>query len=208
MEESDLLPLSAIQHFRVCPRQCAFVHLEQLWLDNRYTAEGRVLHEKVDEGGVEHEPGLTIRRSLPVRSFTLGLSGIADLVEFREDGAGRQVPKPVEHKRGHPKPDDCDAVQLCAQAICLEEMLGLAVPAGAFFYWQTRHRHEVEFDAELREATRTAARDLHAMFASGRTPPPAPSPKCPGCSFRDYCKPERLSRPDVARYMARLREGT
>lgn len=202
MEENEFLPLSALQHFRFCRRQCAFIHLEQLWFENRLTAEGNVLHEKVDQGGHEVGPGVFIRRSLPLRSLRLGISGIADVVEFHENSKGPATPFPIEYKRGRPKPDDCDAVQLCAQALCLEEMLDIPVTHGAFFYWATRHRHPVDFDAKLRASTEDTARALHEMMVSGRTPPPEWAPKCNGCSFLDYCKPQRFQKGGALKYLA------
>lgn len=188
MDDDDLIPLSALQHWLVCPRQCALIHLEQAWVENAATAEGRLLHEKVDQGGEEVRGNLRIVRGLPLRSARLGLSGKADTVEFRGT-----VPFPIEHKRGAPKGDDRDRVQLCAQALCLEEMLGVEVPAGALFYYRIRRREDVAFDAALRRRTTEAAQAVRAMIESGRTPPPVPVSACGGCSLKDICLPDALA---------------
>jgi CRISPR-associated exonuclease Cas4 len=148
--EDGLIPLSALQHYLFCPRQCALIHVEQMWAEDAATAEGRLLHEKVDAGGGETRPGVRIARSLAIRSLALGVVGKADVVEFH-GRAGR--PFPVEYKRGRPKSHRADEVQLCAQAICLEEMFGSAVETGALFYGETRRRSAVTFDADLREIT-------------------------------------------------------
>ncbi len=143
--EDDLFMISALQHYAFCPRQCALIHIEQAWLENRWTAEGRILHERVHEQEGESRAGVRIERGLPLRSLRLGLVGVADVVEFHPlPGGGWQL-FPVEYKRGKPKPDHCDEVQLCAQAMCLEEMMGVEVSQGALFYGKTRHRHDVAF---------------------------------------------------------------
>ncbi|MFH1496614.1 MAG: CRISPR-associated protein Cas4 [Verrucomicrobiota bacterium] len=186
--EDELRPISALQHLRFCPRQCALIHLEQVWEENRLTAEGRVLHEKAHEPRHETRAGVRTTRSLPLRSFALGLSGVADIVEFHPDG----TLVPVEYKRGKPKADGCDAIQLCAQALCLEEMLGRPVPAGALFYGQTRRRQDIVFDASLRDETVAVARELHALLAAGVTPHAVRAPKCDACSLLNLCLPDAL----------------
>ena len=202
--EDDLLPLSALQHLLFCERQAALIHLEQLWAENPLTVQGRQLHEKVDSAPGESRGDVRVARSLPLRSLRLGLSGRADLVELHrisDDNAGEPGsvlpgipgvwrPFPVEYKRGRPKPYHADEVQLCAQALCLEEMLGTSVPAGAIFYGQTRHRHDVRFDAALRRETEEAAGRLHRLIASGVTPPPVRAPKCDQCSLIGLCLPD------------------
>ena len=187
-DEDDLLPISALLHLLFCERQCALIHIEQLWEENRLTVEGRHLHERADDGRRETRGARRIARALPLRSLRLGLSGRADVVEFHDDG-GVMRAFPVEYKRGQPKLDRSDEVQLCAQAICLEEMLGLAIPGGALFYGTTRRRTEVPFDAELRAVTETAAARLHALISAGITPPAVRAPKCDGCSLLDVCLP-------------------
>ncbi len=172
----------------MCPRQCALIHLEQAWVDNQATAEGKVLHERVDRGGAETRGGLRQAWGLPLRSVRLGLVGKADLVEFRGETAF-----PVEHKRGREKEDDRDRVQLCAQALCLEEMTGRPVPEGALFYHATRQRLAVAFDAALRRRTEDAAAAVLRMLAGKVTPPPARVPACRGCSLTDICLPDAVA---------------
>lgn len=187
--EDDLLPLSALQHLLFCERQCALIHLEQVWAENSLTVEGRHLHEQADSGIQESRGDVRITRSLSLRNLRLGLSGRADVVEFHRVGEGAWSPFPVEYKRGKPKQHRADEVQLCAQALCLEEMLGVAVPQGALFYGKTRHRFEVVFDAELRRVTEDSATRLHELFATGVTPAPVHEPKCDQCSLFDLCLP-------------------
>ena len=189
MEEDDLLPLSALQHLLFCERQCALIHLEQIWVENPLTAEGRHLHEQADSGFQESRGDLRIARALPLRSLRLGLSGRSDVVELHRIGESIWRPFPVEYKRGRPKSHRADEVQLCAQALCLEEMLGVDVPAGALFYGQTRHRLDVVFDAELRRLTEDTAARLHRLIASGITPAPVHEPKCDQCSLLPVCMP-------------------
>jgi len=198
--EDALIPLSALQHHLFCPRQCALIHVEQLWAEDAATAEGRILHERVDAGAGETRPGVRVARGIALRSTRLGVSGRADAVEF----SGRPPrPFPVEYKRGKPKPHRADEVQLCAQAICLEEMLGCAVPEGALFYGETRRRMPVPFDAELRALTARVAAEARAMLAAGRTPAPVKIPGCRRCSMEPLCWPSRLERPrPVAGWLA------
>ena len=138
--EDDLIMISALQHFAFCPRQCALIHIEQVWTESGLTAEGRIMHEKVHEEQRESRGAVRIECGIPLRSLRLGLIGKADVVEFHRIGKGVWQPFPVEYKRGKPKPDHCDKVQLCAQAMCLEEMLSVPVPEGALFYGRTRRR--------------------------------------------------------------------
>jgi len=213
----DLLPLSALQHLAFCARQCALIHLECVWDDNRLTVEGRQLHEQVHEQGNESRGDLRIARGVALSSLRLGLSGIADVVEFHHlsdaqaadapagarlpGTAGLWRPFPVEYKRGRPKKDDCDKVQLCAQALCLEEMLGAAVPTGALFYGRTRRRLDVAFTNELRRETEETAGRLHRLFASRTTPKPKLEKKCRNCSLQHLCVPKSASRCSAERYI-------
>lgn len=197
--EDDLRPISALQHLLYCERQCALIHLEQTWAENRYTAEGRVLHEQVDSGFGESRGDLRIARALPLRSLRLGLVGRADAVELRrvegETGAvlpgvpGRWRPFPVEYKRGRPKRGRMDEVQLCAQGLCLEEMLGTAVSEGALFYGKKRRRQPVAFDRALRRLTEETAERLHELLGTARTPPPVRDQRCDRCSLIELCLP-------------------
>lgn len=199
-EDDDLIPLSALQHYLYCPRQCALIHLERQWAENRFTAEGRLLHARTDGGGREKRGAVSIVRAMPLRCDRLGLVGVADVVEWR--GKEKQ-PFPVEYKRGKPKAHRADEVQLCAQALCLEEMVGRPVPEGALFYGEPRKRTPVVFDDPLRRLTEQTAAAVRAMYASGATPPPAyAARKCGACSLIDVCRPQRLSRPpDVAAWL-------
>jgi len=188
-DEDQLVPLSALQHWLYCPRQCALIHLEQAWTENKFTAEGRVLHQNAHEGADETKAGVRITRGMPVASLTYGLTGQCDVVEFHADG---QV-WPVEYKRGKPKAHRADEVQLCAQAMCLEEMLNIRVPCGALFYGEKRRRTEVKFDDELRELVKTTASEVRAHFAEGRTPLAEYNERrCDACSLIDECQPHAM----------------
>lgn len=193
--ESELLPISALQHLLFCERQCALIHIEQVWSENRFTTEGRILHENVHEQGDEKRAGVKIARALQLRSLKLGLSGVADVVEFhRDEITSGWLPFPVEYKRGKPKEEDWDRVQLCAQAMCLEEMRGVEIPKGAIFYGKTRRRLDVVIDDELRKLTAETARRLHELIRSGKTPPPLYDDRCEQCSLLDVCMPRVMRR--------------
>lgn len=188
--EDDLIQLSSLQHYIFCPRQCALIHVEQVWAENRFTAEGKIMHERVHEEGRESRGDLRIEHGVPLRSLRLGLSGMADVIEFHRQPNGAWKTFPIEYKRGKPKPDDCDKVQLCAQAMCLEEMLQTEVLDGALFYGKTRHRLDVIFDAALRKETEETAQRVHDLIESGRTPTAAYMPKCDNCSINSLCLPK------------------
>ena len=193
--ESDLIPLSALQHYMYCPRQCALIHIEQVWEENVFTAEGRILHDRVDSGGAEKRGDLKRAFGLPIRSLRLGLSGKADVVEFHRQEDGSWRPFPVEHKRGRRKREDWDRVQLCAQALCLEEMLGGPVPEGAIFYGKEQRREVVAIGEALRLETEGVAATVHRMLAGTRTPPPEYANKCKSCSLASTCLPRGLGGP-------------
>ena len=204
IDEADLLPISALSHMVYCERRAALIHIEQQWIENRFTAEGRVLHERVHEAGDEARGAVRIARALRLRSLRLGLIGVADVVEFHRQGGG-WLPFPVEFKRGKPKPDDTDRVQLCAQALCLEEMLKQTIPAGALFYGITRRRLDVDFDATLRALTEQTATRLHELIEAGVTPSAEYGPKCDNCSLLHLCLPETAARGKSARdYLERM----
>jgi CRISPR-associated exonuclease Cas4 len=197
--EDDLLPLSALQHLLFCERQCALIHVERLWVENRYTAEGRIMHERVHTAHPEWRGKVRIEFGVPLRSLTLGLVGQADVVEYHkfDDSHGgfcKLRPYPVEYKRGRTKKENWDRVQLCAQAICLEEMIGVDVPRGALFYGKMRRRQDVLFDAGLREKTADTAKRLHALIDCQRTPAPEYAGKCERCSFLGVCLPKVLDK--------------
>lgn len=194
MDDEDLIPLSALQHYLYCPRQCALIHLEQQWAENRQTAEGRLLHQRSDVPQVERRRGVRTVTAMPLLALGLGITGKADVVEFHAEEE-RERASPVEYKRGRPKAHRADEVQLCAQALCLEAMLGYPVESGALFYGQTRRRKEVRFDAELRALTARTITDARAMLASGITPTARYEPKrCDRCSLFDLCQPRLLGR--------------
>lgn len=209
------LPLSALQHLVFCERQCALIHVEGLWVENPLTFEGRELHERVDQMAGESRGEVRIVRGLPLVHHRLGLIGRADVVELHRQPAGSDAPGaqvsglrgrwcafPVEYKRGRPKSHDADRVQLCAQALCLEEMWQAPVPAGALFYGKTRRREEVAFDHDLRQTTEDACRRLHVLVESGITPPAVYEPKCRRCSLEPVCRPKVAGR-SAHRYLQR-----
>ncbi|MBF0132046.1 MAG: CRISPR-associated protein Cas4 [Magnetococcales bacterium] len=194
--DEQLLPISALQHYLYCPRQCALIHLEQEWQENRWTAEGQVLHQRVHLAGVRNRPGLRIRYAQGLRSLQWGLYGVADVVEYHRQPDGQWRPFPVEYKRGRSKQAPWDRVQLCAQALCLEEMNQCVVPAGALFYGEQRRREEVIFDAELRALTGETTRGLHILLNQSRIPlPVADAKRCRECSLRTPCLPQTIGRP-------------
>lgn len=206
--EADLVPVSALQHYMFCPRQCALIHVEQIWEESQLTAEGRLQHERVDGGGAEKRRDVKRVFGLPIRCLRLGLVGKADVVEFHRQGDGRWLPYPVEHKRGQRKREDWDRVQVCAQALCLEEMLGVSVPEGALFYGKEQRREVVAINEVLRRETEEVAAAVHRMLADGHTPPPVYAKKCDRCSLVDICLPRRVggSKSRVARYLAKVLE--
>lgn len=203
--EDELTPISALQHMLYCPRQCALIHVERQWAENRFTAEGRILHRRTDTGIGERRRSIGIERSVPLHSLRLGLFGIADVIEMHEGGR----PYPVEYKRGRPKTHRADDVQLCAQAICLEEMLGVPVPEGALFYGRNRRRKVIFFDAELRALTEAVVVDTRRMLAAGRTPPAEFEPrKCNACSLNETCQPQSPRGADIVdRWLKRAVEA-
>ena len=212
-QEDDLIPISALQHLAFCERQCALIHIEQAWAENRLTAEGRVMHDRVHDAGAESRPGIRVVRGLRLHSFQLGLTGVADIVEFHADPAGVAVPGllgswrpfPIEYKRGRPKPNRCDEVQLCAQAVCLEEMLRTEISLGALFYGETRRRQTVSFDKELRAVLLNQASRAHALIEHGITPPAEYGRRCDSCSLLEICRPRSAgARKSARRYIGQM----
>lgn len=202
--ESDYIMISALQHYLFCPRQCALIHIEQLWAENRYTAEGRILHERADSGKNERTGSVRIVRTLPICSAHYGLSGQADVAEFHDNGSVL----PVEYKRGRPKADSCDEVQLCAQALCLEEMLNVEIPQGALYYGQKRRRKEILLDNKLRDLTSATIQNTHQLITGGITPMAIYSQKCEQCSLLQLCMPKSChGHQSVMKYLARALEG-
>lgn len=218
--DDELVMISALQHYMFCRRQCALIHIEQNWLENRLTAEGNSLHERVDRRGSETRGQIHSATSLRLVSRKLGITGIADMVEFHqvESQLARNgeilavalprlpkfwIPFPVEYKHGKPKSHGADEVQLCAQAICLEEMLKCKVLKGALFYGKTKKRKEVDFDQKLRSLTIEAAEGVHALLNSNRTPAAIYAPACESCSLLDICNPKNSKTGSVKKWIDR-----
>jgi CRISPR-associated exonuclease Cas4 len=187
--DSKPIPLSALQHFLYCPRQCALIHNEQVWAENRFTAEGQLLHKKANEGPDEHRASGSILRQLRVSSKKYNLSGICDIVEKDRDG----ILTPVEYKRGKPKAHRADEVQVCAQALCLEEMFHTTVARGLIFYGKTRRRTPLKIDDDLRTLTHQIIAGTTKLFADRSTPTASyEKGRCDNCSLIDLCMPHAL----------------
>lgn len=189
--EEDLVIISALQHYSYCPRQCALIHVEQVFDENLYTLRGHRVHKKAhDASEGASEEGARVERGLSLYSERLGLIGKADVVEFHPDG----TPYPVEYKSGPRKPGKSrhDDVQLCAQAMCLEEMLGRDVPCGAVYHYASRRRREVDFDGELRELAEETVLAVRRLLVASTVPPPVADARCPNCSLLDACMPYAL----------------
>lgn len=214
--DEDLLMLSGIQHITFCERQWALIHIEQQWVENNLTVEGNWLHNKVDnpEDMTKRNETVTLR-SVPLTSRSLGLYGISDAVEMHlttelnsivhPEYEGRWSLSPIEYKKGKPKYDERDTVQLCAQAICLEEMYGINISCGYLFYWETRHRIKIEFTEELRKLTKDKAVRMHELYTNQTTPSAVYKSHCKQCSLFDICIPEVMSKhPSVKNYLNRL----
>ncbi len=208
--EDELLPLSGLQHFAFCRRQWALIHIERLWADNLRTVEGALFHQRAhDEKQRERRGDTLILRSLSISSKSLGLFGQCDVVEFHAnpDGiplhgeTGLWLPFPVEYKRGAPKPHQADELQLCAQAICLEEMLCCSIPEGALFYGETRRRCPVKFTPELRNTAQHMSAEMHDYFDRGHTPKATPAKHCQACSLREECLPRLKRNPSLSAYL-------
>ena len=213
--EADFLQLSGLQHFAFCRRQWALIHIEQQWRENLRTVEGDLLHRRAhDEQARERRGDILILRGLSVASAALGISGKCDVVEFRADPGGISlrgeeglwVPFPVEYKRGSPKPHRADELQLCAQAMCLEEMLCCSIPEGALFYGEPRRRTVVFFTPELRETVRRDSDEMHQLYHRGHTPKAKPSKSCSACSLKELCLPQLVRRESVQTYLRRAME--
>lgn len=213
----DFLQLSGLQHFLFCRRQWALIHVEDQWAENLRTADGRLMHERThDETLTERRDGVITTRGMRVFSRTLGVSGQCDVLEFHRDPGGvelggregRWLPFPVEYKRGRPKENDCDAAQLCGQALCLEEMLCCRIDRGALFYGEPRRRTPVEFTGQLRALVTASLAEMHELYARGRTPTVKRSKACNACSLKDLCLPSLGRAGNVGAYIARSMEET
>jgi CRISPR-associated exonuclease Cas4 len=198
--DGDYPPLSALNDLLFCPRRCFLHRVEGLWVETAHTIEGTHAHRNAHApGGEEHAGTGRVARGLWIKSDRLRIAGIADVVEFHPDPAGGpDVPYPVEYKRGRRRRWDNDEVQLCAQALCLAEMLGVPIPAGAVYSVKSRRRREVAFDPVVRRATEDAAARLHALLAAQTVPPPVPDPRCRACSLNNLCLPGVVA--DAAAY--------
>lgn len=197
--DDELLSLSGIQHFYFCKRQWALIHVEQQWKDNLRTTEGHFLHERVDDPFfTECRGDVRISRAFPLVSYSLGLYGIADVIEYVRSETGVEIPEyegrwsmhPVEYKRGKPKVDERDEVQLCAQVMCLEEMFGVKIPTADFYYYEIRRRVHVNITNELRDLVSTLSKEMHRLYREGITPPAEKNKKCSLCSLNDICMPK------------------
>ncbi|MBP2844952.1 CRISPR-associated protein Cas4 [Dickeya oryzae] len=201
MDEPRLVPISALQHYAFCPRQCALIHTEQVWADNWLTAQGTMLHQRVDHGLPETRRGIRYERGVIVQAPQLGLSGKLDLLEqVLSTGALT----PVEYKRGKPKIHQADKVQLCAQALALEEMSGQLIPVGALWYWETRRRLEVTLDEALRTHTRHLIKAVSHLLQQGNTPHATPGKHCLACSLNELCQPSVQHTDRSSDYIRRL----
>ena len=213
--EEDYLQISGIQHFAFCRRQWALIHIEGLWAENTRTVAGEALHERAHDDTMDAmRAGVLTVRGMPVQSRVLGVSGSCDIVEFHPDPdgvtlagrEGRWRAYPVEYKRGEPKQNDCDRLQLCVQALCLEEMLLSPVPEGALYYGETRRREAVTLDEALREAARAMLEEMHQDAARRYTPKPKRTKACNSCSLRDACLPALGKTVSAAKWLAEMAE--
>jgi CRISPR-associated exonuclease Cas4 len=189
MEVDDLLPISALNHLLYCERRAALIHVDAVWIENAHTTAGNIVHERVDSAEETNRPGIRVVRTVALRSERLGLYGFADALELHLRG-GREQPYPVEYKRGARKRWINADVQLAAQAISIEEMMGVPVPEGAVFHAKTQRRRVVRIDEALRAQTTAAAARLHELVRTRTVPPAVLKAQCEGCSLRPACNPE------------------
>ncbi len=209
-DDEDFLQLSGLQHFLFCRRQWALIHIENLWAENLRTMDGQLMHERTHNENLSEKRGdVIVTRGMSIFSRTLGISGKCDVLEFHSDSYGVNIngwdglwlPFPVEYKLGEPKVDNCDTAQLCAQAMCLEEMLCCKILAGAMFYGETRRRLPVEFSVELRKEVTDALTEMHELHKRGSTPKVKPTKSCNACSMKEMCLPALLKCRSVKEYM-------
>lgn len=214
-EEDDYLLLSGLQHFAFCPRQWALIHMENLWAENLRTTEGHLMHERAHNASLRERRGdVIIVRGVSFSSAALGVSGQCDVLEYHADPDGIPLPDtdgtwrpyPVEYKRGSPKDHSADRLQLCGQAMCLEEMLCCDIPEGALFYGETRRREIVLFTDELRQEVGDDLAEMHRLFRKGHTPRVKPSKACNACSLKELCLPKLMRAKSVASYLAQAME--
>lgn len=204
--EPHTIMLSALQHYAYCARQFALIHVEQAWAENRFTAEGNILHERVDSGVAEQRKGRRYERGVMLKSQRYQLTGKMDLLEIEQGDPLKYLP--VEYKRGKPKIEDWDRIQVCAQALCIEEMRDTRVSDGAIWYWEVRRREIIQINDVLRATTIAAIEDAHAILASGKTPQPTDDTKrCRGCSLIDLCEPDTFRRDHSSTYIEEIFSG-
>ena len=217
--EDELLPISAVSQFVHCRRRCALIFIESQWADNVHTAEGTGLHDHVHEVGSETRDDVRKVTGLRLRSLEIGLTGVADVIEYHriestdesmECGVvlkgvpGHWIPYPIEYKRGKSRVERCFEVQLCAQSLCLEEMLKTKISKGALYSGAKHHRREIVFDEQIKEDTKRLCQELHSLFERGITPIPEYGKKCNFCSLVDICQPKVSDRQSVSRYIKRM----
>ena len=209
------MQLSGLQHFKFCRRQWALIHIEAQWAENYRTTDGEILHERAHDGTLSESRGdLLVTRDVRVFSPCLGISGACDVLEFHRGDTGIPLngrdglwqPYPVEYKRGKPKQDTTDALQLCGQAMCLEEMLCCEIPAGALYYGEPRRRTEIWFTPELRQEVQTLCAEMHALYERGHTPKVKPTKGCNACSLKELCLPKLMRKRSVADYLRQRME--
>ena len=209
-KEEDFLQISGLQHFSFCRRQWALIHIEQQWLENLRTVEGEILHQKAHDSSLkEHRGNILITRDMPVFSATLGISGNCDVVEFHKTENGITLfgqeglfqPFPVEYKHGAPRQDHANELQLCAQAMCLEEMLCCDILEGALYFGETHHRERIEFTNSLRQEVRDSLNEMHQMYQQHKTPKVKPSKSCNACSLKELCLPKLMRKKSVKTYL-------
>ena len=215
--EEDWLQLSGLQHFAFCRRQWALIHIENQWVENYRTMDGKLMHENAhDQGFRESRGDVLIVRGLAIHSSQLGVSGQCDIVEFHRDPDGITLrdrvglwqPYPVEYKRGRPKNGQADELQLCAQAMCLEEMLCCSISEGALYYGETRHRLTIQFSPDLRAQVQSSIAQMHDLYRKRYTPKVKPSKGCNACSLKDLCVPKLMRTKKVSDYLAGAMEET
>ncbi len=214
--EEDYLMLSGLQHFAFCRRQWALIHIEQQWAENYHTADGRIMHTKAHDSGFHEKRGdVVITRAMQISSAELGINGECDIVEFHKSPNGIYIPSldgrynviPVEYKRGQPKENNCDELQLCAQAMCLEEMLCCDIPEAYLYYGETRRRHTVVLDESLRDKTAAMIHEMHQLYNRQHTPKVKRTKACNACSLKDICLPVLNKERSAAEYIMRTLDG-
>ena len=207
MQTLESIYLSRLQHYLYCPRQFALIELENIWIENQFTAEGQVLHQRVNQADQQKRGAVRTARALRLANAELRIEGVADVVEYHRQVDGTEIPFPIEYKRGKPKAHRADEVQLCAQALCLEEMHGIAIPEGALFYGEVRRRHPVIFDVELRNLTLQTILACRDIVQTNITPRAVyQARKCNGCSLIDQCHPKDFGKSASAWLAAQLKK--